>query len=298
MQREAIIRGPAVSVFDSVTTYSEGDIKPIIDIKTFDVMASAFGRVAQRVSGREARIGLKPAGKWSTALWPYGATAIGASIYGSTDRNLVLKPTNTANSMWTFYNCAITRMPSIFLGSTKTLVGDVEYTAIGKEATLPSVADSLFKLEVNTFNDTSFSPGDLVTQPYTANWGAVWTDIETVDGWQVDFNMQLKPITSDAYGVVDMILTGLEVTAKAKLLTPTEAQIVTALGVDKAMGADMGSGTDLVLSGTGVSFTLKNAVIKKAEPLFSLESARAGEIEFYAERKFTTGVAGPLFVVA
>lgn len=300
MQREAIIRGPAIVVWNSLTFYSQGDIKVTMEQPSFEVSASAFGKVADRSQGRLATIRFTPAGKWITGLWPYGATAMGASIYGATDRDLIIKPLDTNNNQWTFYNAAITKMPPIQLSASKTLIGEVELVALGKENTAPGTADSLFLRAANTFADTSFSPADLVTQPYAAAWGAVsgFTDIQTKAGWQVDFNLSLSDVMSDTFGVIDKRLTGLEVVAKCEPLTVAASDLMTALGIHKARGASLDSGNDLALTGTGVSLTVKNATIRKAEPAFGLEADLIGTLEFVAARKFTTGARDALFTVA
>lgn len=298
MQREAIVRGPAIVTWNSLVFYSAGDIKLTLEQGTMDVPSSAYGVVAKRVKTRAAKVSFTPVGHWLTGLWPYAATLIGASIYGAADKDLIIKPLDTSKSEWVVYNAAITKLPTINLSTTKTLVGDVEFTALGKENTLPSAADSLVKLQANSNTDTSFDPSLIKTQPYSAAWGAVWTGIETVAGWEVSFNLSLKDVVSDTYGVIDKTLSGLEVVAKCEPLTVTEAQLITALGMDRAMGGGLNTGNDLVITGTGVSVTVKNAVVQGASPVFGSEANRLGMIEFTAARKFTTGVPDAMYVVA
>jgi hypothetical protein len=154
------------------------------------------------------------------------------------------------------------------------------------------------------FSDTSFDPASIITQPYTGVWGvsAPWSSITTFDGWQVDFDLSLNPITTDGDGIVDMTFASLAVTAKCRPIGITETQLITALGLQgggNARGRSLQTGSsDLVISNTGVTVTVKSAQLKSGPMAFGSGTPRIGELTWVATRKFAAGVASPLFTVA
>ena len=247
IQRSTIIRGPAAVTYGGATFFTKGDINVTIEHSTFDIETSSFGKVDTRVSGRKATITFTPDGVLNAAqaaiLWPYSATAYGASILA--DAELVITPTTptgggTSSNKWTFYNAAITGMPDLILSATKTLVGQVTLTAIGKDTTAPSVAASLVLITASSAAvDAEYTNANVVTEPYTAAWGSTITGIETRDGFTCSFNAATEDVMTDSEGVRDLLLVGLEARISCQPINISEANLVTALAIDQAVGTSM-----------------------------------------------------------
>jgi hypothetical protein len=304
VQRSTIIRGPAIVTFNGATLYSKGDIELELGVETFNVETAMHGKVDERVASRVARIRFTPDGQYESmgVIWPYGAMNLGDSVFTAADIPLVIK--TKAGQVLTFSAAAITKMPSLMLGSSKTILGDIEFTALGKDNEAWTVANNLVTVTSAAFSDTSFDPASIITQPYTGVWGvsAPWSSITTFDGWQVDFDLSLNPITTDGDGIVDMTFASLAVTAKCRPIGITETQLITALGLQgggNARGRSLQTGSsDLVISNTGVTVTVKSAQLKSGPMAFGSGTPRIGELTWVATRKFAAGVASPLFTVA
>ncbi len=302
--RSSILRGPAVVTFNGATLYSKGDITLTMELQTFNVDTAIHGKVDERVSDRVTRISFTPDGQFESqsVIWPYASMSLGASVFGSTDLPLVIK--TVEGKTLTFKAAAITKMPSLVLASTKTMLGDIEFTCIGQENTTWTTDSSLVTVASAAFSDTTFAPSSILTQPYTGAWGASspWSSISTMDGWQVDFDLQLEPVVTDADGLVDMTFASLEVSAKCRPLGILETDVINALriqGVGNARGRSLQlNSNDLVITGTGAVITVKSAQLKSGPQMFGAGQLRIGELVWVATRKFTAGVASPLFSVA
>jgi hypothetical protein len=290
--------------FNGATLYSKGDIQLEMGLETFDVETSMHGVVDQRVTDRVAKITFTPDGQYESlsVIWPYGAMNLGDSVFTGTDRPLVIK-TREGKTL-TFAAAAITKMPDITLGATKTMHGAIEFTCLGTDNTAWTGTNSLLTIATTAFSDTTFDPATILTQPYTGAWGvsSPWTSITTMEGWQVSFDLKLAPVITDADGLVDMTFESLSVSAKCRPLGILESDVLAALrvqGAGNARGRSLQTNSnDLVLTGTGAVITLKSAQINKGPLAFGPATLRVGEIEWMATRKFTAGVAAPLFTVA
>lgn len=302
--RTSIIRGPAVVQFDSASFFSKGDIELELGLETFDVETSAHGKVDERVVERVTKVRFTPAGEFENlgVLWPYGAAVIGSSIFGATDKPLVIQ--TLAGKQLTFAAAAVTKMPSLILSATKTLLGDVEFTCLGTDNEAWTETDNLVAIASVAYADTTFAPASIITQPYAAAWGASspWDAIKTFDGWTVDFDAGFEPVRTDTDGIIDMTFSALSVGASCQPVGITEQQMIDALkvqGAGNARGRSMqANSNDLVITGTGVVVTVKKAQFKTGPMSFGPRSPRVGTVQWIATRPFSSGAAGALFTVA
>jgi hypothetical protein len=308
--RTTIITGPAIVIFGGGTFITKEDIKVTTGFDMFDIATSILGKVDERVKERKAEVTITPSGEWENlaVLWPYGAMALGKSIFdgasfgGSAgDRTLVIH--TIAGVKLTFAAAAITKMPDIILSATKTLIGAVTFTCIGKDNTSWATADSFLKVESSALANpaSTFDPANILTQPYVGAWASPFDAFSTMAGFNVSFNLKTNPIENDSDGIVDHRFADLAVEAKCQPIGFTEAQLVTALAL-QSTGAIRGRsqksvGTDLVITGTGVSVTLTKASMRSGQLDFGSAAPRLGEVVFSANRNFTSGSADPLFLV-
>lgn len=307
--RTSILRGPAIVTYDSQSFYSKSDILLELGVETFDIDASAFGKVDERVIERVARVRFTPAGEWEAlaVLWPYGATTIGASVFTGTDKPLVIQTLD--GTRLTFNAAAVTRMPSLRLSARETMIGEVEFTALGKDNEAWTVSNNLVATSSAAFSDTNFSIPAILTQPYTAVWdtgvGSPWNPFQTFDGFTVNFDLSLSPLTTDADGVVDMMFSRLGVSVQCQPLGITEAQMITALrlqGAGNARGRSLSANShDLVLTGAVTStavITINSAQMKMGGAGFGPTTPRIAPVTFVATREFSTGTPVALFTLA
>jgi hypothetical protein len=314
IKRDEILRGPAIVQFDGATYYSKDDIgwKTVVD--TDAINTSAHGKVTERILGRRFELNMTPIGAFANRakLWPYGATLIGSSIYGGADKLLVIW-TIPDGMKYQFTSAQITKMPDITFGTKATLCGPMTLTGIQKYNKDWSEADALYSEPTPAnFNDASFNTADIVQSTYTGKWGAAGSEvggfvsIETFEGFQVKFSMNLKPVETDSYGLLDYTLESLDVEVSCKPIGPTVAQIIASMGL-QGTGAKRGrtlyginSGKPLVISGDTAGlpkFTLNGAQIAGNDFAFGLATNRMGDLVWKASRVFAAGVAQPLFEV-
>jgi hypothetical protein len=309
IDRSTILRGPAIITHDSASYYTKDDIKVDINLETQPVEVSAYGKVDEIVTNRIGKVTASPVGAFSNRakLWPYGGTAIGSSIFGATDKPLVVW-TKADGIKYNFVAAALTKMPSIKLSSVSTICGPAEWTLLGANATAMSGSSSFESESTASFNDTAFDTSDIVKSTYSGAWGSVsgFTAIITKDGFDIDFNLGLTAVSTDTDGIVDYILSSLEVTASFKPLGPTVANLIAAMkaqGTGAARGmslAGMNNSSSLVISGDAAGkpkVTITGAQLKQAPLLFGREAERIDTLQFVATRTFTGGARNALFTV-
>lgn len=309
IDRSTILRGPAIITHDSASYYTKDDIKVDINLETQPVEVSAYGKVDEIVTNRIGKVTASPVGAFASRakLWPYGGTAIGASIFGATDKPLVVW-SKADGIKYNFVAAALTKMPSIKLSSIATICGPAEWTLLGANNTAMSAAASFESETTVSFNDTAFDTSDIVKSTYSGVWGTVtgFTAINTKDGFDIDFNLGLTPVSTDSEGIVDYILSSLEVTVSFKPLGPTVGNLIAAMkaqntGAARGMSlAGINSASSLIISGDAAGkpmVTITGAQLKQAPLLFGREAERIDTLQFVATRTFTAGVGNALFSV-
>lgn len=303
MTRSSILRGPAIVTYGGSTFYSKDDIALDLTTDTFDIATSLHGKVDERVISRALKVRFTPSGEWEAlgVLWPYGSALIGSSVFGA-GSPLVIQ--TRSGTKLTLYDAAVTSMPDIELATSRTLIGPVEFTCIGKDDEAWETAESLVKVEANAWSDTTFSSSSIKTQAYSASWGVAspWSSFVSMSGFRVSFDLRLSPIETDPAGLVDMTIADLGVRCRCVPMNVTESDLVTALkiqGSTNGRGRSLNAGANnLVISATGVSVTLRGAQMRSGQMTFGTTTPRIGEVEFVSTRTFAAGVAEALFSLA
>ena len=302
INRTTIIAGPALLQFATQKFWSKGNVEVKIINDRFDIETAHFGKVDKRVSDRKVEVSFEPEGRFTSGIaaviWPYAATAIGASIYGASDRALVVWARD--GKKITIPNASVTGMPDIRLGVGKTIQGNIKFTGLLKKSTDPSAAGAYYALATATYpGDTDFAVADMLTQAYTSVWGsAPWDAFTTQDGWTLSFGLDLQPQMVDSFGTVDMTLKGLTVTAKGRPVGPAETDILAKMLPASGLGNSIAAAAEtLEISGTGVYARVYNAGITDSGFEYGA-GKRLGDTTWQATRTVTAGVADPLFYIA
>ena len=305
--RSSIVIGPGIVTFDNQVFYSADNIVATPTLDTFKIPSSMFGDVDERLNNILWQLTFTPAGQWKAGhlpvLWPYTNPTIGASVFGATDKNVVVQ--SLAGQQMTFKAGAIVGMPDIILSAGKTAIGQVSMECIGTDNTAWSDTAKRAALAAVAFTDTSFAPSDIKTAAFTAAWGAVspWDDFQTKDGWVISFDVGLTDITTDTDGLVDKRIANVGVLAKCIPVGISETQLLTLLkmqGAGIARGVSLsGNANDLVIDGGALNpkVTVNQSSPKEGPFHWGQDVDRTGEIGFVATQEFVTGARQALFAV-
>jgi hypothetical protein len=315
MQRALLLTGPAIITWNGGTFFSQGDIVASFAQENFDVNVSSLGNVSTRQAERQIKIEFTPSGEWSGEkgyLFPYASYKPGQSIFGASDKPLIIKTLDGTKS-FTFNNVALTRMPSIFFHPLRTMTGPVEFTALGpdnKEWDAVLAADQLFTisdLTAPTFAD--FTESDILTRPYSIAWAPSgitgFNPFETEEGFQVDFELDLVPKGVSSDGIIDYRFRNLIVTARCNPVGPTEAELTAALRL-QGTGAGRGRSLSAVMADMIVTdkttdtevFRAKNMALASSQMVHGDIANRHASSVWRSQRKITAGVPDAWFVVA
>ncbi len=286
--------GPGLVIWDGATIHVEDEIKMKIAPKLFDVVTAGFGVVDRRREDMQIEVSFTPK-MWDslTKLFPYAATAIGASIYGATDKPLVIKP--LSGSGWTISNAAITKLPNILLSGTKAMLGEMTLTGLlansAGTGTMSSYIATAAGGELAGFDLTKILNG-----LYTGAWGAGLTTFHSESGFEISFDLSLEDVKVDGLGTVDKMLTALAATCKVTPVGPSAGDVISIHG-EKAIGEGAPK-NDLVITGGRAGLpvvTLKNCTAQMSSGRTGQKVKRIGEMEFKTVR---TALGTALWTIA
>lgn len=307
-----IITGPAIITWNGKSYYSKAGITAAFKRDIFNVETDFDGQIDERVKAQRTEITFQPDGQVSNLnkYFPYSVAQIGSSIFGATPLPLVIQTKfggagNTGQTI-TYPRAAITSLPQLRLKPGDTLFGDITFTCLGNPTVQPTTSGAWQSIADAAFADTTFDETTIISDIYTAAYGSSpYNAIGSMAGFEIDIAMATETISSDDFGVVDMILKSLTATAKFAPSNLTEAQVYALLN-------NQGSGyvfpgqslsknnTDLVITGSGngaktLTVTIKNAGPKQATFMYAANKHRFEAIEFTSKRTWTSGAANPLW---
>ena len=295
--RTTIVRGPCKITYDSQTFYSKGGVTLSMTNSTFDKETDAYGIVGKAKSDFQVVVEFEPVGEIEalTVLFPYGSTTIGASIYGSTDKPLVI---TAADATYTIRNAAVTQMPSIRCTANNTAFGSVQFTGLLDIGGNPNLLADYYSVGNGASIGATFDPSKLVTAPYTATLGGSLTFYSEA-GFEVSFDLGLNPIMVDGIGTVDMSLQNLGCNISCIPVGIGESSFDTYFGSLDA-GEDLANVTLDISTTTsgGLNFDCAAVQILDIQKRFSPTENRLGQLNMSARRTFSVGVPAALFTVA
>jgi hypothetical protein len=294
--RTTIVRGPAKIAFDSATFYSKGGVSITMTNATFDKESDAYGVLSKSKTDFQVVVEFEPVGEIEalTVLFPYGNTAMGSSIYGGTDKPLVI---TALDATYTIRNAAITQMPSIRCTANNTAFGSVQFTGILELGGDPSALADYYGVGAGAAIGTAFDPTKLVTAPYTATLGGATTFFSEA-GFEISFDLGLTPIVVDGIGTVDMSLQNLGCNITCIPVGVAENSFDTYFGSLDA-GENLASATLDISTATsgGLNFDAAAVQIIDLQKRFSPTENRLGQLSMSANRTFTTGAPNALFTI-
>ncbi len=231
-------------------------------------------------------------------FFPYisqAAMPIGSSIFGSADVPVTWTGNNGDNIL--IRACAIGKMPDLYLGVDKPMLGPLEIWGVVGTGLDPSSANSYYTLSTGNAFAAPAIPGTSVLgrQKWTAAFiGAGFTSFQAQEGWEITHELDLVPVTIQGR-TVDFHLASYRSMAKCKPAGPTMANIDAALKAQGGLthgGRLSANANDLVITGASSGVvTVKNAVLKTAGYVFGAKPLRQDEIGFVGTLAISTGAA-------
>ena len=205
-QRQSIIRGPGTVTFGGVKFYDASGITAEIDSATQQVPSSIAGNLDTIKTDQTGKVSLTPVGNLSEALigvlfpaW-LRSPEIGRSVFGNTDSPLLI--CSKAGQKVTFHCAALTNPPDLQLSPVKTAFGQTEFTALLANGKLPTDANSLYAVAAAAYADGEPPRDGLTGFHYVGTFGALSIP-DTVEGWTVNIEVDLQPVTTDSQGTID-----------------------------------------------------------------------------------------------
>ena len=305
-----IIRGPAIITYNSVTLYAKDDIKVRTRLEFFDIQASGFGAIDQRIKQVVTEITFTPHGEVSSGilgvLFPHAAAVVGSSAMPATDKDLVIHPYN-GKEKCTYKNAFVSKMPDLSLGATKTVFGQVTFTAIGVNNAAWSVAEHFSAVADAAFSDTGLAATGVKTVVYTGVLGALgapWNGIKTKSGWTINFDVGIEPQEEDSVGIFDHIFNGqAKISAKCNPIGITVTNLHALMATFQGTGAARGMSAtankaNLVISGGSgnPTVTLNDMILSEAPHRYGVGD-RVEELDLMSARGLTAGASNALFSI-
>jgi hypothetical protein len=299
LDRTTILRGPCKVAYDSQTFYSRGDVTVTFSSPLFDKSSAAYGRHGQGVSDKRVTVSFTPVtytAAEAAVLWPHASTAIGASIYGSTDTPLVITP--ISGQPLTVANAAVTGMPDMVFSPIQNFwAGDVTFTGLLAISSDPALVASYYAwgtVASGVNIGSEWTPGNDIYLPFSGTYNGV--TFEAMEGFRIAANLNLADVQVDALGTVDMTLSSHNPTLTFRPVGKTEAEVESLLNFGLAIGAGQ-TAHDFVLAGpdTGdLQVTLAGCTPGADQSrAYGNESDRIGEVTMEAQRTITGGTVAP-----
>lgn len=303
IDRTTVYRGSGQVIFGGQTFWSKGNITMKLVQSSFPIPTSAFGDADERPKNRKYEVTFEPSGAFTdeqaAILFALAGVSVGSSIFGASDAALVIHGRDGIKH--TLHNAIVTKPPNISYSAGKTLLGSVTFTGVLAKSKDPTAADAYITTASAAYpGDAGFSVANHFTSPPTAAWGASspWNAILSESGWEISFEADTQEKEADGLGTYDLVLANFKVTAKAAIVGPTVAQVLTALKGNQAFGTSL-SGDDLVIQSIvgAPLITISNAALIDSECRWGSQDGRIGETTWKATRSITGGVADPLVTV-
>lgn len=290
IDRTTLLRGPGVITYDSASIHSTDDILVTLVEEYSDKITSGFARTGRALKNRYLEVKATPA-MWTdlAKIFPYASAQIGDTVYGATDKPLVITPRNGAQL--TLTNAAITALPSLKLASGQpTFKGAITWTCLVANATSASVMDNFYVLGAAASNVllTGFTAANVKASRYTGTRNSV--TLRSDQGFDIDFSLSLEWDQPDGEPYTQARISALNVSAKCRPVGLTEAAYAALLPTTTGIG-DEPTGYDLTIAGaaTGApSVVVKNTIIDAGAGYTYGGAARLGELTFDGIRTITT----------
>ena len=303
--RSSLGRGPAQVQYSTATFFTRDDLIARHGPVWKPVNTSMYGEVDSFVTDRVYRVPLRLWGAYENLpiLFPSAVLTpvIGASVFPGSDATLTVWARNGDKIVYT--NAALTKVANLYLGVDEDLfAADVEFTAIRGNTANPEDANAYYTITNASLSESAFAKTNFKKVRWSGAWGALagFTSFVGQKGFQIGWQMEVRPVPVDGFGTSDMSLAKFTGQCRVIPVGPSVAQLEAQAA---AQGVQLGTllsntAADLTITGNGGgSVVLKSAGIKEHGYAFGIEPLRLGEVLFETTRGFTAGVANAVATV-
>lgn len=280
------VGGPCKLNDNGTILYFEDGVK-ITPTPTYRAIASdVAGEEDDTLVDLVYKITGRPKAVWSSgyrgALLPSAYTnwtTAGALLCGSANRTVTVLGSDAAG--FTFTRGCLTKMPDLFLGLGQPLYGEIEYTCFVGTGKALTDTDAFYALNTTAWDQSDYPTGNQ-EQLCTMAWGSVtgWDTVYAQEGFKLTHEFKTNAIKQGNI-TVDQRIQAYRPMLSFTPQEPTTTQLLAAFGLQ---GASAGIGTrksanvnDAVITGTGISVTVKSAGVNKGQFLFDSKANRHGE---------------------
>lgn len=295
MDRNLVLKGPAVVIRGGHTYFTKGEITVKVNKETYSIESNILGSAGKRVTSKSCTVSFVPQGMLDTvaAYFPWGQGDLGASIFGATDTTLVIH--TLSGRKLTFAASGNLGVRTIHCGTDATALGEISFLCLGKLDTADSTADSRIKVEEATFASTGLDRAKIRTPGYQASLAigaATPVVMQGLEGFDINIEPSFDPDSVNAYGLVGQTLSGIAANATFKPCNMTESGVLSLLNIQgsgcQEIGDDLGPAdatlTIAPISNTakGVTAILYGVGAEEAEFKFGLKQKRVQGVKFDA----------------
>jgi len=280
------VGGPCKITDVSQVIYTEGNVtitpKPVYR----DIPSSLTTKDDQILIGLTYEIDYTPKSIWSagyrSSLLPSAYTNFstgGARIIGAANRAVTILGADGEQHVFT--RAALTKMPNVFFGLGKSLYGPAQHTAFLGSGKALTDADAFVVQTTGASWDQSDFPTGHQEAECQATWGAPVTGFGSMfaqEGFELQHEMEWADVKQGNI-LVDKRITGYRGMMVFKPEGPTTAQLIGQFpGV---IGTRLSAtAADLVVTGSGISGTLKSCTPFRGKYNFDHKLLRHDEFAF------------------
>lgn len=308
--RTTILAGGAKIERGAYSYFTESPIVLKMSKRMFDVSVDAFDPTDLRLDERDVEVSFTPDGRWrvdeKSGLFLGGSSVKGSRWFPDADVPLVIRP--LSGKPITLHNTALFKIPSLFFGATKIMMGPATFKALNINSAEWNGAASLMTVgssgSVTDF--TGYTQVDIKTRGVRGTWGsnAGFVGFNTIDGISIENELVLEPFKVDSYATVDYLFQMVRSSVKCTPTGPTEAQLLAAMriqGGDVARGAsEEGNSDDFIVKDLAgnILFTVNHCSITDGAENWGSKINRHGELTWMATREVSGSSLRPVFEIA
>lgn len=294
MDRNLILKGPAVVIRGEDTYFTQGDITVRALKETYSIPSNISGSAGERITSKSFTVAFTPQGVLDTAAkyFPWISIAnLGASIFGAADTTLVIH--TLAGRKLTFAASGNLGVRRLHLGTDATALGEISFLCLGKLDTPDTTAYSRVKVEEAAYASGLYDRSKIKTPGYRATLtvGETDTELEGLEGFDIDIAPEFDPDSVNAYGLVGQTFAGVTAQALFKPCNLTESAVLALLAFDGADAQQIGD--DLAIDGATLTIAPANAAAKGVTAVLYGVGAKEAEFRFGLKSKRVQGLSMP-----
>ncbi len=298
MDRNLILKGPAVVIRGGHTYFTRSEITVKANKETYSIPSNLLGSAGKRITSKSFTVSFVPQGMLDSvaAYFPWTQANIGASIFGATDTTLVIH--TLSGRKLTFAASGNLGVRTVHCGTDATALGEMSFLCLGKLDTADSTADSRVKVEEAVFEATGYDRAKIRTPGYQATLvvgtggTAVTIVMQGLEGFDINIEPSFDPDSVNAYGLVGETFSEIAASALFKPCNMTEAGVLGLLNLQGAgcqeIGDDLGPAdatltiAPINVAAKGVTAVLYGVGAQEAEFKFGLKQKRVQGVRFDA----------------